>query len=280
MFQKMVLILALITSTSIVLAKQLSPQDIRDRLQLNADVYIVDQSGKKIISGPEGTSYWKPSPSKGTIESDWSSKSELCFINLRHHWQVEEDGSIKVSIAEYRSTSNEGDKDYKELIEKKEFTSENLEPIIWKVKNIKTQNCIIRFILSLREISTPISMENLPVAGTGISISDNTGYLWAENVKLNGKYSGVTSHRGTLAISYSPFVGAKLMGNAEGNQIILNIDKKFQINLKSATSFLPAGVTAKVYAVYLPEKKNKSFNSLHSYDSNKEERIQEVLKNK
>jgi hypothetical protein len=68
------------------------------------------------------------------------------------------------------------------------------------------------------------------------------------------------------------------MGFAEGNQITLNVDKKFQINLKSTTSFLPAGVTAKVYAIYLPEKKSKGFNSLHSFDSSKEDRIQGILK--
>ena len=67
------------------------------------------------------------------------------------------------------------------------------------------------------------------------------------------------------------------MGFAEGNQITLNVDKKYQINLKSATSFLPAGVTAKVYAVYMPEKKSKGFSSIHTFDTSKESRIKEVL---
>lgn len=118
----------------------------------------------------------------------------------------------------------------------------------------------------------------MPIAGTGVSISDNQGYLWAEGLEINGKYTGVKSHRGTLAISYVPFEGAKEIGFAEGNKITLNMDKKFQISLKASTSFLPAGVTAKVYAVYLPEKKSKGFNSVHSFDSNKEDRFLTSLK--
>jgi hypothetical protein len=282
MFQRIVPITALIiafTSSSFASTKQLSPQEIRERLQLNADIYLIDQSGKKIISGPERTNYWKVSSEKGSISGDWSSKFDAGLIAIRQKWQVEDDGTIKVLMEEYSSESdNSSNPQFKGLLDKKEFVLENFEPVVWKVKNIKNQNFIVRLIPSLREISTPISVDNLPVAGAGISISDNQGYLWADGVVLNGKYSGLTSHRGTLVISYVSFVGAKEMGFAEGNQITLNVDKKFQINLKSTTSFLPAGVTAKVYAIYLPEKKSKGFNSLHSFDSSKEDRIQGILK--
>ena len=67
------------------------------------------------------------------------------------------------------------------------------------------------------------------------------------------------------------------MGFAEGNQITLIGDKKYQINLKASTSFLPAGVTAKVFAIYRPDIKSKGFNSIHTFDSSKEDRILERL---
>lgn len=266
----------LLTATA-ASAKELSAPEIRDRYQLNADVYTVD--GKQIISGPEATNYWRPNRDTGVIKGDWSSDSEDRTFALRYRFQVLDDRSIKAVIEEYgRPIPDRNGPEFKDLLERKEFTVENLEPITWKVKNGKSPHLIVRFIVSLRQVSKPISVDNLPVAGTGISVSDNAGFLWAEGVDLNGRFVGLTSHRGTLALSYVPFAGAKEMGEADGSNISLKVSEKFQINLKSATSFLPAGVTAKVYAAYLPEKKSKGFNSLHTFDTNKEERIKEVLK--
>ena len=76
----------------------------------------------------------------------------------------------------------------------------------------------------------------------------------------------------------TPYIAREFYGVWGDYDVTINIDKKLQINLKSATAFLPAGVTAKVYAIYQPNKKSKGFNSTHSFDSSKEERIQEVLK--
>jgi hypothetical protein len=278
MLQKLVLTMVL-ASISVASAKQLSAQDIKERLQLNADIYMVDASGKKVLSGPSSVNYWRANAEKGAVSGDWSTQNEDGLIAFRYHWHVEDDSSIKVLLEEYAITSEHRENpEYKNLLEKKEFILENFEPVVWKVKNIKDKNYIVRFIPSLREVSTPISVESLPIAATGVSISDNQGYLWAEDLEFSGKYTGVKSHRGTLGMSYVPFEGAKEMGFAEGNKIILNVDKKFQVTLKAATSFLPAGVTAKVYAIYLPEKKSKGFNSLHSFDSNKEDRFLTSLK--
>ncbi len=277
MFQKSTLIIV-IALASLVSAKEFSTQDIRERLQVHADIYHLDPSGKKILNGPESTNYWRSNSEKGTISGGWSSNFKDDLIALRYNWKVEDDGTIKVSIEEYSRTDKEGESRFEGLLDKKEFVLENLEPVVWKVKNIKNRNVVVRFIPSLREISAPISVESLPVAGTEISISDNNGYLWAEGVELNGKYAGVTSHRGTIVVSYLPFEGAREMGVAEGNKIILNVDKKFQIKMKGSTPFLPSGIIAKVYALYRPEKKSKGVNSLRSFDASEEERIQKALK--
>jgi len=261
-------------------AKNLSAQEIRNSLEVRGDIYIVSSSGEQIVSGPERTNYWRSNPDTGMIESDWSSKFNEGLIALRQKWVIQNDGSIQASIEEYSSNSDNRESPvFKGLIEKKEFKIKNMEPIVWKVKNIKGgEQYIVRYIPSLREVSTPISLDSLPIAGSGIVISDNLGFLWAEDVQLNGKYAGVISHRGTLVMSYTPFNGGKEMGYAEGNRITLSVDKKFQINLKGVSSFLPTGVTAKVYAFYNPDKKTKGFNSLNTFDSNKEERISEVMK--
>ncbi|PWU18198.1 MAG: hypothetical protein C5B49_07550 [Bdellovibrio sp.] len=267
----------LLVATSSGSAKELSAQDIRDRYQLNGDVYKVD--GRQIVSGPEATSYWRPDRDSGIIKGDWSGDSENASFAIRYRFQVLDDRSIRAVIEEYaKQLPDDNGPEFKDLLEKKEFTIENLEPIVWQIKNSKGRHLVVRFYVSLREVSKPVSVDSLPVAGTGISVTDSAGFLWAEGVQFNGRYVGLTSHRGTLALSYVPFAGAREMGEAEGDKISLRVDKKFKINLKAATSFLPAGVTAKVYAVYLPEKKSKGVHSVGTFDTNKEDRVEKALK--
>jgi hypothetical protein len=285
MFYKLAFI-ALSFVSIMATAKELTPQEIRDRFELHADVYLMDSSGKKIVDGPLRTNYWRVHPETGTIKGDWSSDfgrsnetPKSTGVAFRQNWEITSDGTIKATIEEFGNISDDRSNPVlTNLLERKDVVLEKFEPIVWKVKNPKSPNVVVRFIPSLKDISQPIALDSLPVAGTGISISDNAGYLWAEGVQFNGKYSGVTSHRGTLALSYVPFAGAKEMGFAKDNLITLNFDKKYQINLKGETSFLPAGVIAKVYAVYLPEKKSKGFNSLHTFDTGSKSRIEEVLK--
>lgn len=276
---KKLLFIVLIASSLIAKATELTPQDIRERLEIKADIYITNDTGEKVISGPVRTNAWSSTPDTNSLDGNWSSRMNEGLIALRHKFMIQKDGSIHATIEEYASDSDKReDPVFKDLIEKKEFVIKNFEPIVWKVKNIKKEKYVVRYIPFLKEISHPISLESLPVAGSGITISDNRGYLWAEGVHFSGKYAGVTSHRGTLILSYVPFAGGKELGFAEGNQIVLSLDKNYKITLKAESSFLPSSVYAKIYAYYSPDKKTKGFNSLHTFDSSSEERIKEMMK--
>lgn len=212
------------------------------------------------------------------IKSDWSSGFSGGYVGMRHHWKILDDGTLKATIEEYAGDpQNKTERKYHRLLDRKEIIVQDFAPVVWQVKNIKDQRFIVRFVPSLREVSAPLAVDSLPVAGRGIMISDSEGYLWAQDVKFNGKYSGVTSHRGTLVISYVPFKGATDAGIAEGDLITLTFSKNFVIKLKATTSFLPAGVTAKVYAAYKPGKKSGSFHSLHTFDTKQEELALEIL---
>lgn len=190
-----------------------------------------------------------------------------------------DNGAIQASIEEYGSEiQGTNGPEFKDLLSKQEFTINTLEPISWKILNPKSKNLSARIIVSLREVSKPISMVNLPVAGTGISVTDNAGFLWGEDIEFNGSYVGITSHRGTLVLSYTSFPGAKKIGQAEGNQILLDVSKTLRVKLKSATSFLPSGITATVYGSYLPEKKSRGVNSIRTFTTSSETRLGEHLK--
>ncbi|MGE3261683.1 MAG: hypothetical protein AB7K68_07900 [Bacteriovoracia bacterium] len=260
----------------------LTPAEIRERLEVRADVYQMDASGKRVVAGPLRTNYWRFSPEETVLEGDWSSNFNNAVLALRHRIEVTNTGTIKFSLEEfekiYEKVPGAKGPTLKESLGKKEMELDGLEAIVWKVKNPKSPGMVVRYFLNLKETSEPISMNELPVAATGVSIADTDGYLWADEVDMHGKYTGITTHRGTLLLSYVPFAGAKEMGIVEKNEMRLTVSKKFKITLRAKTDFLPATLSAKVYALYRADKRTKAPNSVSSFDSNKEENILEQLK--
>jgi len=271
MFKKFLPLFLLVSSFAS--ARELSMQEIKERFEIRADIYQMD--GKKIVGSTDRTSYWRMNPENGDLHGDWSSNFGGGTIAIRYNWKLESDGSVKATLEEFGKVSK--DSEFSQPIAKKEYTLENFEPIVWKVLSIKDKNYVVRFIPSVRDTATAVTVGDLPVAGTDLSFTDNAGYLWASETDLGGKYIGVTTHRGTLALSYVPFKGAKEMGTVEGKEIVIKVDKKYKISVKSDTAFLPAGVTGKVYALYLPEKKSKGVNSVHSFSSSSEDRFLKSL---
>lgn len=262
-------------------AADLTVADIRERLEIRADVYVMDASGKRVVDGPYRTNVWRLNQDTGELKNDWSSDFDYGIMAMRQHWRVGEDGVVHATIEEYaKAEGPRNDPKFVQLIKKKDYVLENFEPIVWNVDNFKNKKFIVRYIPVLREVSRPLSVDNLPISGAGISISDSEGYLWVDDLDFGGKYVGVTTHRGTLVLSYSPFRGSKEMGVAEGKTITVNVDKSRQITLKAREAFLPSGVTAKVHVSYLPGRRSRSFRSVHSFDANKEERIVEILNKK
>jgi hypothetical protein len=257
-------------------ATPMTAQELKARFELKADIYTLDTDNKKIVSGPNTTRISRTSVDSGKIHGDWGSSFNGNKVFLRHSWEILDDASIKVTIEEY---AEEKDKTFSGLLERKEFILENFEPIVWKPKQKNPNNVVVRFIPSLREVSKAISMNAIPLSATDAVITDSDGYLWADEMSFNGKYSGFKTHRGALVISYLPFKGAKELGTAEGKQILLKAGKNFTIKIVSATDFLPSGLTAKIYGTYDPAQKSKRVNSVHGWDSDSEARILEGFRN-
>lgn len=260
-------------------AAELTAADLRERLEIHADVYATDASGNRIVEGPLRTNVWRMNPKTGELQNDWSSDFDTGIMALRQHWSVDNSGVLHATIEQYaKAEGPRSDPKFTQLVKKKDFVVKNFEPIVWTVDNFANPNLVVRYIPVLREVLRPLSVDNLPIAGQGIAIADNEGYLWVDNLEFNGKYVGVTTHRGTLVLSYSPFRGGSDLGVAEGNTIKITVDKSREIRLKARDVFLPGNVTAKVYVAYLPNKRSKGFNSVHSFDTSKEERLAEILK--
>lgn len=266
-------------SCAFAFAKDLTPQEIRDRLEVRADIYTFDSTGKKILSGPAITYQWRTNADTGTIKGDFSTNlgSDDKTLAFRQLWEVTNDGHIKVTLEEYAEIVGEAaNPDFKKLLEHKDFVVQNFEPFVWIIKNSKN-HYVLRFFPYLRELSDPVAISDLPVSGKDLIVTDSDGYLWLDGGQMSGRFAGLTSHRGTVVMSYSSFKGAKPMGTAEGSLISLKPNKDYTINVKSSSAFLPAGMSAKVYGLYLPNRRSNGLNSVRTFTSSKEKNILDAL---
>lgn len=103
-------------------------------------------------------------------------------------------------------------------------------------------------------------------------IFDTKGNVWAprlDNADGTNTYFGVTTHRGSVFLSYVPFPGAKKFGTAEKNRIKID-DGKNKLTIQSNEFFLPQGVSGNVYGWIDLSKRTDSLYSVRAYGSDKE----------
>jgi len=260
----------------------IKPEELRARMQVNGDIYVLDAKGNKVLfRGPESRQ-WKFSE-KGTIESNWSATlGNYPTIALKHTWTIGEDGVVKVKIQQYDSMgrgADDGDGTvnfkYGKLIKEEEKTASDFSPITWTAISNENYRMVVRFIPSIQESQKSQNIADYPITGTNLLISDNQGHTWMEPVKdvPNNKYVAFVTHLGELALSYYEFPGAMITGTAKGSNIELEIEKGVKVRLTSGTPFLPGDMTTKVYAFYNPKKKSSRLSSTHIMTTDKQDRF-------
>lgn len=247
----------------------LTAKEIRSRLEIKGDVFIVDNSGKRLEFAPSHGSIWTSNSGKGVIESNWGSTWKFGHVYLHHVWTVNPDATISVVIEEYGREDENGI--FSDLLKKSELTVENFAPITWKVLNGSHKGLIVRLTPDLKEVVAPKVVADLPVAARKITISDNRGYLWTEGGDFNDPYVGITTHRGTLALSYKPFKGAQEIGQALDNEIRLDLPDGLKVKIRSDSAFVPPTVAAKVYGIFLPDVQASGPRSTHTFTSSTED---------
>ncbi|MBP9709024.1 MAG: hypothetical protein KBD78_15415 [Oligoflexales bacterium] len=283
-----------IAVNSIVLAAEtteknqnITPQELAERLNISAKIFIFDSSGKILLEAPDRISTWSGNKSNldTGFESNWGSGGDFGEIHIHHRWTVKSDGSISVLIEEYASEVEDkktGDFiKFENLLKKAEFTLENFAPVIWQVQNIKDKKVIVHFIAGLKEEKPEaIDISSLPISGVNVAIIDNKGHTWNKHNSnsIDNHYIGFKTHRGFVALSFLPFKGAKHAGTAFENEINLHfVDQDLEVTLISQSAFLPDGILGKVYAVYLPNFKTENFQKTSVYGSSREESLTKLI---
>ncbi len=267
------LFLLLIASTAF--ARTISVDELKSRFMMSGETFIFDSTGKKLQSHGSEWRTWHNRNKSGKIEASWSSEVEgHPLVALHHVWQVKDDGTISGFIEQYgalaHQTRDEGP-DFKNVIRKQDFELEDFAPVNWIAVQTKDYRIVVRLTPLLREELPVKPVTDLPISGTEIIVSDSKGNLWASKVALDSKYSGMITHRGAFFISYFPFPGAKELGTAQGRTIELNPEPDFYINIISRDSFLPDGISAKVYGRVDKKRTTQRLTSVRMLGSSNEE---------
>lgn len=262
----------------------LSAKDLQQRLEIEGHIYVTDKQGKLLYQANESR-VWKFNGGK-TLESNWVYSSDQLSkpIALSHTWEIDDNGEVNISIAQYKSIKRDpqqkGDPIKTGLIKKKKFTLKNFETITWPTGQQKDKNVIIKLHPKLSDKKKISHQLDFSLSADEITITDNRGYAWATDLYASGKYVGFTTHQGALFLSYRPFPGSKEIGEAGGKQISLYLPKNLQISLTAQTHFLPPGVFSKVHGLYLPHVRTKRPNSVRISTTDKEDEFLQVLHEK
>jgi len=263
--------------------KPLTPEEIQSRLEIKGEIYVLDTSGKHLQYANCCVSTWRSSSDKAPIDSHWgSSSNRFGSVYLHHRWTVEPDGSIKVLVEEYgkevndRATGNAHE--FKNLLARKTLTLVDFAPITWDVQNNHKQHVVVRLTPSLRVQDPLVDASAMPIAGRDITVIDSQGYAWVNGFgRLDGTYVALATFRGTIAMSFKPFKGAAPVGTASGNLVTLAFPGDLRLTVRSATDFLPAWRRAKVYALYLPDRRTSSIHSTNGSDSSDEQHFLDAI---
>jgi hypothetical protein len=126
---------------------------------------------------------------------------------------------------------------------------------------------VLRLSPSVEGVDESNTLSKIPIGGHSRSfiVTDNQGYLWADNARFGGVLAGLTSHRGSFILSYYPFKGSKEMGFAKGKQITAKLTDELRVTVRGDRELIPGDMKVKVYGKYIPKVKTLRPTSRISY---------------
>jgi hypothetical protein len=247
-------------------------KDLRTQFELLGEIFVTDNDGKLLFQGNEAR-VWKFGK-KGDLVSNWSFKSpDINPIAIRHTWTLSGDGKLVVHIQQFDSMKykgTNGDVELGKLIKEENIEVKDFKTIEWLAGEDTKTRVTVRFTPRLDDKSEFIQVDALPVTLNNPVIFDNKGRLWAQGRNLEGRYISLKTHLGQIALSYTPFKGAKEIGFAQGSEITINADPDLVIYFRNESPILSTNKAAKIYGLVDMKKKSDRFNSLYSSSSSRE----------
>lgn len=257
-------------SKSEVRSENLSLGQLKERIQLQGEIYVMDANGKRPLLLGQESRTWQSGDGKGRLEINWGSSSNLhAPVNMKMLWTVSADGGLHASIEQQDAAGKR--------LRKQDFDVSDLTPVIWRSAADAEKRVIIRLIPQVSREETPQALAHTPIGGKELVIIDNQGRLWADRVSMSGKYVAITTSRGQVAMSYYPFKGARAMGVASGRRLELDLDEKLKLSLVSEEPLLPGDARAIVYGRFASSKRTGSIRSVGVSTTDDEARLLKSL---
>lgn len=264
-------------------AANLSRAELIERLRIRADVVALAEDGTPIPAGGGETRTLSGFSAEGKLKKDWSSESPgIGAIRLRHEWTIGPTGALHVRFEEFSESeidSRTGEtRSFRNPLGAEERDVPDLGVVLYSLKASGGKRLAVRFAPELAPEPKLDDFAKRKIAGRGISIYDTEGALWASEVEMGAEYSAISTYRGTMLLSYSPFKGSEAAGVASGKRITIRMKDYPRVTFQSETNFVPEGTHARVFVKYVKERRTAAMNSVKQIESSSEQRILASLK--
>ena len=229
--------------------------EIRARFRVTGEIFVLDPSGSRLLFKGADWRSWESRAPGEKIRNDWSSSaSDYGPIAFHHEWEIRDDGAIHAVIQQFGKIIDkpDGGPVLAEPMQKKDLILHDMESVVWVAIQRPDRRVVVRFTPSFSDEAPAKPIGATPIGGTNMLFRDSDGQVWTEHVTSSGKYSGFVTRFGAVFVSYYPFAGARELGYAAGKSMRLALGGKKVLTIGSETDFLPEGIRAVVYGIFLP----------------------------
>lgn len=264
--------------------KELTPQQISNRLHIRGEILVLNKEGTRILNFGQEHRVWEMNGQlQEPLVSYWSFQQKgLPRIALRHEWRVLSSGQLELKVQQFDQmdrSSGSGIKTGK-LLKEDVQVIKNFAAYDFEVTTQSPQKVLVRMTPLLWPDLPTWKVGDLPFAAKDAVVYDSQGNVWSLGVEGDrpSKFFGMTTHRGTLMLSFHPFKDAEVLGEAKGQRIKLKLPK-LRVFLASKAHFVPGDIKADVYGKFLPNLKTEKMTSVRTFTSNKEDEFLKAVRN-
>lgn len=262
--------------------KELEIDGLRWKIEIQADLLVFNKTGTRLLFKSDEERKWRFGNDK-PITSYWNVVHKgLPTTALYHEWQFNAQGELQVKIRQYDTMTKNKDGTVKtgKLIQEKDYTIENMSAPSIVLHQDDNRRIVAQFKIQIWSDENAVDIGKLGINSNRMTIYDNKGNVWAsrlDNSTGNNIYYSVTTHMGSVYLSYLPFEGAKKIGYAEKNRIRVE-QGSLKIAIESSEALLPRGVQANIYGMIDLNKRTDRLNQVRSNGSDKEASFLESIK--